>query len=353
MRIESSVTSISWIPSEAVTGALKVPFSMRISHYDDPPPEVIDDLDALRVADRFRFANNLRAWIEVEDRPESWGGRTLAGKGSGRIVRWGHAGDGMIGSTTLRFGPKEMTFAAVPYTTLRPEPVVTETSVKFVQTAGGRTGVPAPRPVSRPPFFQIAAPTAWTTLALTLHADGRSEYELIGASPFPRHWVYDAEGKLVAKSGLIDFKEWSKQAFGERTPWGEEDSPALVTEVESALERQLSLVIMREGRKPEKRKLKAGAPLCEQGQEGDELYLLLDGVLQVEVDGKDIAQIGPGAVLGERALLEGGRRTSTLRALTKCTVAVASGDKVNREALAELAEGHRREEAGADEEAGN
>jgi len=344
MRISSSVTSISWIPSEAITGALKVPFSVGMAHYDDPPPEVIDDIAVLRDADRFRFANKLKAWIEVDDSTEHWGGRALPGSKPGpRITEWGHEGDGMIGSTTLRLGSKEMTFAAVPFPTLRPEPEVGPDYVRFVQTAGGRTGAPAPRPVSRPPFFQLAAPTAWTTLTLTIHADGRSEFEVTGASPFPRHWIYDNEGKLAQKSGLIDFKEWSKKAFGTKTPWGDEDSPALVTAVESELERQLSLQIMRGGRKPEKRKIKQGKTLVEQGDEGDELFLLLDGVLGVEVEGESVAELGPGAILGERALLEGGKRTSTLRALTTCKVAAVPGDAVDREALAELAKGHRRE----------
>jgi hypothetical protein len=48
VRIESSVTAISWIPSEAVEGLPKIPFSMGVAHYDDPPPDVIEDLDALR-----------------------------------------------------------------------------------------------------------------------------------------------------------------------------------------------------------------------------------------------------------------------------------------------------------------
>jgi len=45
MRFESSVTSLSWIPSEAVTGATKGVFEMGVTHYDDPPPDVIEDLD--------------------------------------------------------------------------------------------------------------------------------------------------------------------------------------------------------------------------------------------------------------------------------------------------------------------
>jgi len=38
MRIASSVTSISWIPSEAVTGLNKGIFESGFAHYDDPPP---------------------------------------------------------------------------------------------------------------------------------------------------------------------------------------------------------------------------------------------------------------------------------------------------------------------------
>jgi CRP-like cAMP-binding protein len=72
--------------------------------------------------------------------------------------------------------------------------------------------------------------------------------------------------------------------------------------------------------------------------------VLLDGVVSVEVDGKPVAEIGPGPVLGERALLEGGVRTSTLRAATTCKVAAATGDQFDPTALVELSAGHRREE---------
>ncbi len=80
---------------------------------------------------------------------------------------------------------------------------------------------------------------------------------------------------------------------------------------------------------------------------GRDMYLLLDGVLSVEVDGTPVAQVGPGAVVGERALLEGGRRTATLRALTPSKVAAASGDDLSPETLSELAAGHRREAGSA------
>ena len=60
MRYESSITSLSWIPSEAVTGASRLAFDSGFTHYDDPPPAELGDLEELRAADRFRFANVLR-----------------------------------------------------------------------------------------------------------------------------------------------------------------------------------------------------------------------------------------------------------------------------------------------------
>ena len=41
--------------------------------------------------------------------------------------------------------------------------------------------------------------------------------------------------------------------------------------------------------------MKKDATLVEQGAEGTDMYLLLDGVLAVEVDGVAVAQVGPGS----------------------------------------------------------
>jgi CRP-like cAMP-binding protein len=62
-------------------------------------------------------------------------------------------------------------------------------------------------------------------------------------------------------------------------------------------------------------------------------------VLRVEVDGKPVAEVGPGAILGEMALLRDGRRMATLRAVTPCRVAVVPKDQIDRPALEELAKG--------------
>lgn len=330
MRIESSVTSLSWIPSEAVTGLTRTAFDAGLTHYDEPPPERIDDLEALRLADRFRFANRLAAWIEVED---------------GAVVDAGYAGGGAIGATTVRLGSRDLaTLEAFALPDKQEPPEITPSGARFVQTAGGRTGLPAPRRVNHPPFVQLNAPIAWTALALEIGVDGTTSFEVVGASTFPRHWIYDAEGTLTAKVGLTDFKEWWRHSFGKHTPWGEETSPAYVTAVETALERQLSTQIMRGGAKPVIRSVKAGRAVIEQGADDTDLFLLLNGVVSVEVDGEPVAELGPGAVLGERAVLEGGVRTSTVRAITDCKLAVAAADQIAREHLITLSAGHRREE---------
>jgi CRP-like cAMP-binding protein len=88
---------------------------------------------------------------------------------------------------------------------------------------------------------------------------------------------------------------------------------------------------------PERRTLELDETLVEQGAPGEELYLVLDGVLAVEIDGEEVAEIGPGAIVGEKALLEGGRRTATLSARTRCRVAVIPGELVDRQELEDLA----------------
>ena len=312
-----------------MTGLNKAMFESGFTHYDAPPPDEIADLETLRDADLFRFANHLAAWIEVEN---------------GMVVGGGYSGGGLMGSTTLALGGRQATFAAVSFPDIQKPVELSETSALFVQTVGGHTAVPAPRRVNRPPFVALDAPTVWTTLALTIHADGRVEHEIVGASAFPRHWVYDATGELSMKAGLADFKEWWRRSFGKHTPWGDQDSDALATEVETALERELASHIMGGATKPRFRKVKPGATLTEQGDEGDEVFLLLNGVLAAEVDGEPVAEVGPGAILGERAAFEGGIRTSTLRALTKAKVAVVGSDVLEPAALQEVSAGHRREE---------
>jgi hypothetical protein len=332
MRYESCVTSLSWIPSEAVTGGARMAFDAGVTHYDDPPPAELGDLEELRVADRFRFANVLRAWIDVD--------------GSGAITGSGYSGGGLIGSTTVRLGGLQARFQAIQLPDRQQDPQLGDGWVRFVQTVGGRTGLPAPRRVRRRPFVQWQAPLVWTTLSLTLHASGQAEFAMTGASRFPRHWVYDPGSQLSHKSGMTDYRDWYRRSFGRHSPWGDEDSPALVTAVETALERSLSGELMHGAAKPRIRRVKAGDVLVRQGEPGTDVYLVLDGVIRVDRDGERLAEYGPGALLGERAHLEDGTRTSTLVAVTACRVASVDASQFDRSALTELSGGHRREDAG-------
>jgi hypothetical protein len=58
-------------------------------------------------ADRFRFANELRAWIEVN--------------GAGQLSDAGYTGSGLIGATTLQLGALKYRFEAVKLPDLRRE----------------------------------------------------------------------------------------------------------------------------------------------------------------------------------------------------------------------------------------
>jgi cyclic nucleotide-binding protein len=168
--------------------------------------------------------------------------------------------------------------------------------------------------------------------------------ELVGASPFPRHWLYDSEGKLAGKSALVDFKTWYRTAAPANSPWGNREVAVPSVEAESALERQLSLMIMRAGGKPPKpKRVRAGTAVMNQGDEADDLVLVLDGVMAVEVDRQAVAQVGPGSLLGERSRLESGRRTASVRAVTDCRLIEVDPGALAEEDLRALAAGHRRE----------
>ena len=163
MRIESSVTSISWIPSAAIVGVTRIPFEAGMTHYDDPPPDEWTDLDSVVRPEGARFANDLRAWIEVQD---------------GRIAGYGQTGAGRVSNTLIRLAGMRIQVEAVAYPELWPEPVVGPDFVRFTRTAGGRPGMTVPRLVKDAPFVTTQGPAVWTTLALTLFADGSTGREL-------------------------------------------------------------------------------------------------------------------------------------------------------------------------------
>jgi hypothetical protein len=131
-------------------------------------------------------------------------------------------------------------------------------------------------------------------------ADGSTGHELVGASSFPRHWIYDADGKQAGKSALIDFKTWYRTATPRRSPWRRHENAVLTAEAETPRERRLSQVIMRDGlgQKPKPAKVTAGTTIMAEGEAADNIVLVLDGMVQVEVGGTALAELGPGVILG-------------------------------------------------------
>jgi hypothetical protein len=320
MRIDASATAITWLPFAALDRIPVIPLELAVAHYDEPPPEVVPDLDDLRRRDAFREANELRAWIEVD---------------GDQIVDYGQNGRSLIGD-----GPEleaqHVSFAAVELPVIQPEPDVGDGWVRFTQTVGGRIGLPVPRPVAGRSYFHVGAVSAWTTLELLMRADGTTETRLVAASPFPRHSVYAADRRLVNVFGAVEFE------LGESTPWGDEGTPAFASAVESRLERRIATSILRDGVQLVRRRVARGETLVEQGQPGHDLFVVLDGVFDVEIDGDVVAQVGSGAILGERAVLGDGRRTATLRAVRSSRVAVIGPHEISRSQLDEISASRTR-----------
>ncbi len=59
-----------------------------------------------------------------------------------------------------------------------------------------------------------------------------------------------------------------------------------------------------------------GAVLMEQGDVGQEMFVIVSGQASVIVNGHRVASVGPGAALGEMALLELRPRSATVKATT-------------------------------------
>ena len=69
---------------------------------------------------------------------------------------------------------------------------------------------------------------------------------------------------------------------------------------------------------------RAGHVLCRQGDAGLQAFVIAEGEAEVSVDGRVVAVLGPGDVVGEMALLERRTRAATVTALTPMRVMVLS-----------------------------
>ena len=321
MRLTAEAICLSWIPPTAVEGVFEIPFGRGVAHYDKPPPDESPDVEALLDKDAIRFANQVRAWIDVRD---------------GRICDHGMTGGGRLGSTTVRLRKKGHTFAGVALPDLVGKPEVFADRVRFSQTCGGHTGAPVPRAISHPPFIRIAAPLAWSTIALTLHADGTSESEIADASPFPRHYLYDSAGQLTHKTALIRYKEWLYRSEEQRSPWAGVHEPIPTSQVKQQAERSLadSLLV---SRLYEQYQLPAGAMLGSHPIRDDQVAVLLDGLMVILIDDEPAVEIGPGAIFDPSMRIAESKQHAKVRAQTATRFALLSRRDVDSDALHEVA----------------
>src|SRR3954447_25733083 len=68
----------------------------------------------------------------------------------------------------------------------------------------------------------------------------------------------------------------------------------------------------------------AGKVLMREGDPGREMFFVVSGAVSVQRDGREVARLGPGEVLGEMALISEGPRTATATATEPTTLFVLS-----------------------------
>ena len=179
--------------------------------------------------------------------------------------RTGQLGQGRIGRTTLREAQTSRCFLP-----LLPGPAPCHrggrTWVRSCRTAGAGVGHHSTVASAAPVCAARSANSLVTWL--TIHADGSYEHGS-SARPLPAQWL--TTGAVGRQTG------WSTQRGGRRVggnAWGDEESPALVTAVETALRaRGWSRLVIDAG--PTCRQAHAGRDPDRAGGPGAELFVLL------------------------------------------------------------------------------
>jgi CRP/FNR family transcriptional regulator, cyclic AMP receptor protein len=63
--------------------------------------------------------------------------------------------------------------------------------------------------------------------------------------------------------------------------------------------------------------LAAYSPVVQQGEPGDAGYVIIDGTAEVRRNQRKVAELGPGAVFGEMAIVDGGPRSASVTMRTQ------------------------------------
>ena len=62
--------------------------------------------------------------------------------------------------------------------------------------------------------------------------------------------------------------------------------------------------------------VKQGAVLGREGHHSSEAFVIVSGTASITIGGREVAQVGPGELVGELGLLDGGPRAATITAAT-------------------------------------
>ncbi len=68
-----------------------------------------------------------------------------------------------------------------------------------------------------------------------------------------------------------------------------------------------------------------GKVLTREGARGGEFFIVVEGTVRIDRDGRELNRLGPGEFLGEIALIDQGVRTATATAEGPCRVMVLTG----------------------------
>ena len=80
--------------------------------------------------------------------------------------------------------------------------------------------------------------------------------------------------------------------------------------------------LQRVARKAENRNVAAGTTIVNEGESGNEFFVIIDGTARVSRQGRNVATVGPGNGFGELALLAKAPRNATVVAETDMELAV-------------------------------
>jgi len=64
--------------------------------------------------------------------------------------------------------------------------------------------------------------------------------------------------------------------------------------------------------------IKQGEMLFDEGDAGEEMFVLIEGKAAIDLRGRRLAEIGPGEFVGELAVIEGASRLAKVTAISDC-----------------------------------